>query len=261
VPRTKPGICRLCLRPAELRRSHIIPEFIYEPLYKSAEHGRWALKHVLRPDGTGVFHKVHKGVRQHLLCGDCETLLNREYEHPSVSFWRHLSEGGPLPPGISFEDISDRTTHAKEFRGVPYRSWKLFLLSMLWRSSIAAGGNWKQESAGPKHEESLRRMLLEGDAGADTLYPCAVFQTRDMPPVLTSLSRSRVEGRYCFTALLSRVQLMFVVSSHGFPEFEAMSITAAGTLFVATVGRKDSAAIQTLFRSIRKADPPPAWMK
>lgn len=61
--------CRLCLQIKDLRRSHIIPEFIYKPLY-SSEHNR-----VIEIKEGLVPGLMQKGYREELLCQDCEKLL------------------------------------------------------------------------------------------------------------------------------------------------------------------------------------------
>src|SRR5262249_44127067 len=71
--------CALCHRTDPLCDSHVIPEFIYKPLYNN-EHRMvgW------RATEAGLKHEyVQKGLREQLLCATCEGLLNQKYEQPS----------------------------------------------------------------------------------------------------------------------------------------------------------------------------------
>jgi hypothetical protein len=56
--------------------------------------------------------------------------------------------------------------------GFDYRRFKLFHLSILWRASIATLADFGAVELG-EHAESLRRMILAGDAGSASMYPVA----------------------------------------------------------------------------------------
>lgn len=69
----KPGeaVCALCHEPGELRRSHIIPEFFYKPVYDET--------HRFLQSSTDPADRVltrQKGLREYLLCQRCETKLS-----------------------------------------------------------------------------------------------------------------------------------------------------------------------------------------
>jgi hypothetical protein len=62
-------ICKLCLRVRKLCESHIIPEFLFTPLYGHTHQIRSvdpALSYVRFP---------RKGLRDRLLCEECERRL------------------------------------------------------------------------------------------------------------------------------------------------------------------------------------------
>ena len=63
--------CALCLQDKELRNSHIYPEWIYSPLYDN-KHRLEILSVV--PEGRNELKQ--KGMRQPLLCDDCEQKLS-----------------------------------------------------------------------------------------------------------------------------------------------------------------------------------------
>ena len=79
--------CAMCLREGPLCDSHVIPEFIYKPLYSAKRR----MVGLLTTE-NGVTRKyLQKELREELLCGDCEDHINTRYEQPSVPSWRTLT--------------------------------------------------------------------------------------------------------------------------------------------------------------------------
>ena len=64
--------CRLCQRERDLCKSHIIPEFLYKPLYDI--HHRF---NRIPEASNGKVTYEQKGIRERLLCSDCENQLSR----------------------------------------------------------------------------------------------------------------------------------------------------------------------------------------
>jgi hypothetical protein len=139
--------CRLCLRERELLDSHIIPEFLYRPGYDDKH--RMEVLEESRPSPR----LIQKGLRQELLCQQCENLLANTYEDYFSSLW-YLR--GTLP------DSSDGSNvHLDK---LDYTQFKLFHLSILWRASISTLAPFSQVSLGIS-EETLRLMLLNSQPG------------------------------------------------------------------------------------------------
>ena len=77
-------ICKFCKKDKILKNSHIIPEFFYKPLYDS--------KHkmiVMERDKEDISDKwkIQKGIREYLLCGDCEEHFNKSFENKFKIHW------------------------------------------------------------------------------------------------------------------------------------------------------------------------------
>lgn len=155
----KTGRCRLCHQERQLCSSHIISEFFYTRCYDDKHR----MHELDRTDGTVRY--AQKGHREHLLCGDCEQRLNA-FEDYVKEFWYDQDN---LPKAPSSRD--------QIIHGVDYRRFKLCLLSILWRASVASQEFFENVSLGAKHEEALRQMLFNGDPGDESLYPflCAVL--------------------------------------------------------------------------------------
>lgn len=167
--------CALCTRSKPLQASHIIPEFIYNPSYDDL--GRM-VGYLIGP--TDIRTRLEQqGVREDLLCSECEQQLNRDYEQPSVSIWSYLDGIVSSPPGISEELVrTPKGNSARVLAGVDYKSFNLLLLSILWRSGAASRREFAQVRLEP-HQETLRKMVLKGDPGAERAYPMLVSQYRD----------------------------------------------------------------------------------
>ena len=70
------SICKLCLQKKKLVRSHIIPEFLYKRLYNE--------KHqffVISNDSKIHDRVLQKGLREYLLCQECDGEILSSYEH------------------------------------------------------------------------------------------------------------------------------------------------------------------------------------
>jgi hypothetical protein len=100
---------------------------------------------------------VQKGLTQRLLCVDCERFVNDQYEKPLRKYWY----GKPALPRAP----TKRTLLVLD--DLDYRTFKLFHLLILWRSSIATLEAFMPVSLGP-YEARIRQMLISSDPGPDT---------------------------------------------------------------------------------------------
>ncbi len=145
--------CKLCLLERDLRKSHIIPEFLYRPAYD--EKHRYA---ALRQDKNGL-DLIQKGFYEPLLCADCEQLLGR-YESYFAHLWYRSSQRLPLSTRREFIHLT----------GLDYGRFKLFHLSILWRASVSSRGEFSTASLG-SHENEIRNMLLIANPKTQSDYP------------------------------------------------------------------------------------------
>ena len=77
--------CRLCGSDDEpLRNSHILPEFLYRPLYNEKGH----MLAIREPDATHrPTERIQKGIREKLFCECCEQYFNEHFEKPFLNQW------------------------------------------------------------------------------------------------------------------------------------------------------------------------------
>lgn len=145
--------CKLCQQNNKLLRSHIIPEFFYKDTYSKS--------HKISVVSTGKipkeFMNLQKGLRERLLCIDCEQLIS-----PWEKYVREALFGG-----VELQIAADK--HFIKIMDVDYHRFKLFSLSLIWRASISANLFFKHVNLGPQ-EDKIRRMLLIEDPGNENNY-------------------------------------------------------------------------------------------
>src|SRR5712664_2392199 len=193
--------CALCQNPKPLRRSHILPDFLYKPTYDEkhsniffdADEERRAIR--------------HSGLWEELFCDDCEGVFNRwESYFADVWFLRSLR---PQKIGRSPFTIA----------GLDYQRFKLFHLSILWRSGVATYDVFRQIRLGP-HQDRMRRLLLANDPGPVDLYPFLGVALRDpttggvKDSIISVPGVTRIDGHTVYRAMFGGVAWYYAVSSH-----------------------------------------------
>lgn len=232
--------CALCLNEAELRLSHIIPEFAYKPMYDEKHR-----MHAVPGHAPETNFYLQQGLRYPLLCGACETLLNTNYEDPFKQFWVDGQQLALL-----------RASSQNVIRNIDYAKFKLFHLSVLWRASVCQNPAFHRVSLGP-HEEPIRKMLVSQQAGPASLYPivCGMIIDDDEgficdALVVTPLSLT-LSGHRGFMLAFCGCQWFYFVSSHAMPEVERIRLNERGTMTVDIASRKR--LFQDFYRESRKA--------
>jgi hypothetical protein len=219
----------MCLREAKLARSHIYPKFSFRRLKK--DEGKF---HLFSMERGGWDPRVHQdGFWEYLLCRACEQ---------RIGGWES-DAARQIQAGI-FDNFSQSTTRFCTERFVAsYTSFKLYTLSILWRSCVASRDGFEQFTLGEVHEERLRSMLIRDDPGEPWEYGCVV--TVPQLPIegvhspraaLTSVAEKfRLKGDkglQCARMIVDGIAFHFVVGSN-----EAMKSWPGISLFVQRDGR------------------------
>jgi hypothetical protein len=191
--------CALCHSLNPLRNSHIIPEFQYKPIYDP--------KHRLLTISSNPQKRdryVQKGLREKLLCDACEILF---------SGWEDYSFRVLFGDTAKLHSKTEKTTHLK---GIDYPKFKLFLLSLLWRMSVAKGEFWKEVNLGPL-EARLRECLLNSDPLTSDEFPCllcpVLIDGHYDPGWLMPPDKIRVNGCTVYRIIINGVLFSFFASS------------------------------------------------
>ncbi|MBT9313884.1 hypothetical protein [Leptothoe spongobia] len=160
MTRKEHGICKLCLKESKLCYSHILSEFLYKEMY---EDQRFALK-----QSGHKQKKQQKGIREYLLCGECEKKLSKYESHASRILKNKCDWPSPEHSGYF------------TLKAFNYQFLKGFFLSILWRSSVSKNQLFDQVNLGG-NEEDIRLRLLGEDFGGPRNYPVCMFTLEDNP--------------------------------------------------------------------------------
>lgn len=188
-----------------LKKSHIIPEFIYRSLYDDKHR---FMKIALDTDKKFTYQQ--KGLREYLLCDSCEQLLSKHERYASLV----LNGGAELT-------IEQKGAHI-HLQGIQYASFKLFALSILWRASISNNSTFNQVTLGP-HEDKIRQMILNESPGKESEYPFILSPIMHDDIVQTALiiqpTWTRIDKHFTYRFVFGGIAWLFVVSSHTPPSY------------------------------------------
>lgn len=196
--------CKLCKTEKKLCDSLVIPEFVYKALYDDKHRF-----HVLSSLKTTKNAQLQKGLRENLLCINCEQILSKYERYASLVFLGQEKttavQNGNL---VTITDIN-------------FKKFKLFQLSVLWRASIASSKMFSQVDLGP-HEEKLRVMLLNENPGDEKDYPVVMtFVVHDgkvQTDMIIQPSWSRLDGHYSYRFVFGGIAWVYLVSNHKAPD-------------------------------------------
>lgn len=192
--------CALCLRETELRRSHVIPEFLYETLYD--EKHRLQVLSTIPEQGNW---REQKGLREELLCDACEQKFSIWERYASL-----VLKGG-IPLTVRQE------SNIVHISGLNYEKFKLFQLSILWRAGISSLQFFEKVRLG-KHTEELRRLLLAGNPGSSERYGCFMFGLKHGAGTFTGVimqpGKVRLNGHTAYRFVFGGFLWAMLVSSH-----------------------------------------------
>lgn len=239
------AICALCLKDRILVKSHIFPEFLYKPMYDDKH--RFLL---LSTDPTQKTQIRHKGIYEELLCKDCDGKIIGTYEDYAAK--------------VLFEDRSAKVQIEKMKRGLlihnlDYTRFKLFQVSLLWRSSISNRFEIPRIDLGP-HGEKMRKMLLNGNPGEEYEYGVSIFyfpkHTKELigfiyPPEKVP---QKMEGHTWYRAVFNGLFWTFIVSSHAYTfKYKDFFLSKNGTLTIVESGPKGEEFLQHLASDLTKS--------
>ena len=192
--------CALCLQEAELRGSHVIPEFLYETLYD--EKHRLQVLSIIPEQANW---REQKGLRERLLCDECEQKLSVWERYASLV----LKGGVPL--------TARQEGNIVHISGLDYRQIKLFQLSVLWRAGVSSLQFFENVQLGA-HALTLRQLLLAGDPGSPERYGCFMFGLKHEAGAFTGVimqpGKVRLSGHIAYRFVFGGFVWAMLVSGH-----------------------------------------------
>lgn len=199
--RLKKMACLLCEKDKKLCDSHIIPEFMYKPLYDD-KHKFHQLSNFMDKN----HEYLQKGLREKLLCRECELHISK-FEDYAAKFF----QGGTELRVTNFQD-------GIVVNQVDYTKFKLFQMSILWRMGVSSSPVFKKVSLGEKHENRLRKMILDENPGNPTdygvLYSLIYEDSKLLNELIIPPGSFRYKGYRMYRLVVGGLLWGFVVSSH-----------------------------------------------
>lgn len=191
--------CKLCLQEKKLINSHIVPEFFYKCTYSSS--------HKISVVSTGKISKeflnLQKGLRQRLLCEDCEQLFSAWEKYVREAIF------GGTPLKIMSND------RLIKIDGLDYSKFRLFGLSLIWRASVSTNQFFENIDLG-SHEEIIRKKLLQNEPGDENEYAIVLSAVKiDNAPIIDLVMKPEELSENGFTYLrffLGSFIWLFVIS-------------------------------------------------
>lgn len=223
--------CALCKCDRELRDSHVIPEFIYTPLYDD-KHRFHVLSSGERPHGYG-----QKGIRERLLCDDCEEQFSKHEKYVSEVLTGRIRVN------------SKREGKLVHISGLDYRHFKLFALSVLWRAAVSS----RRSSLDP-----IQNLYAHNydDPGPSERYgvfiaPLVRENREDQKDLIVQPTRSRFEGHLCYRFVFGGLIWVFVVSNHAAPKlFRGAFLNEKGEMLMLVTDVSEVRFLMNAFRDI-----------
>lgn len=230
-------VCRLCKKEGQLRRSHIIPEFLWKGLYDETNTffgvtGKGSVGH----------RKLQKGLREPLFCDACEQHFNDAFEKP---FYRQWVKDSPLPAVWANDELI--------WLQFEYSTFKLFHLSILFRAHVSSLTDFEVVDLGP-HAEKIRIMLIDQNPGEVHEYPIFGYailhpETRSPIQIVSSAQLSKIEGTRCYAMMYGGVEWYICVASHRYREFEKLSLRSNGTIPIGPMRMDEIGSVQRVVKS------------
>jgi hypothetical protein len=185
------GPCRLCGTIAELCLSHIIPDLFIRSLEEHVTTGNASQtqptsillskhEHILGGQRQRGYWEKVTGMKEYLLCEPCEGKFAiyenyfRKLFYESGVRLKKRPVGDPLAVNTGGMSSPIKMVGARRVL-VDFQKMRLFVLSLVWRASVAKGDFFENCDLGQNHNNRIAKMLLASDAGSDEEYPIAIM--------------------------------------------------------------------------------------
>jgi hypothetical protein len=192
--------CALCHSDDPLQKSHVIPEFFYKQLYDEIHRF-----HVISSQPSTPEDLEQKGFREKLLCSSCEQKFAR---------WEKYTKKVFMDGGLKLEQKGK----ILKLLNLNYRTFRLFLLSLLWRMGVSELEFFSETNLGIKHLEKPRLALLNEDPLEPLQYPCfmsaVLINGKLHTDWISQPMHNKSDGYHCHCVVINAILFCFYVSSH-----------------------------------------------
>ena len=221
--------CKFCNQKPAVKKSHIIPEFMYKPIYDDKH------KLVVANTKLGELGERQKGYYEPLLCMDCEKYFNDNFELPCVKFVRNIPDNSRLESILSFD---------------PTPEIGLLLLSIIWRASHASGEHWQGVNLGA-HQNIIKKCLKSKVFNPS--YEVWVFLVahdngKIEKGIVSPVQRLKANGNSLYHFIASGAQFVVKVSSHKLNKTRTVPLQITKKISVQVLGIKEAPSLCQIFK-------------
>ena len=207
-------LCQLCLEDKPLlKKSHIIPNFIYKDLF--------GIKH--RLVNTNINNLSEKNFIQSgfydkdILCAKCDNEIIGKLERYACN---HIYKEAPARAKIKrefFQGDGENLSFVR-YLNLNYENTKLFFLSILWKAHLSVNSFFEDVDLGKIYSERIRKMILSNDAGNDdefevVLITVATDGTRPTKSIIEP-RKLRLDGNTCYIFHIHEIMYHFNVTEY-----------------------------------------------
>jgi len=158
-------ICNLCKEEkALIKKSHIMSEFLHKDMYDEKHKLRAFAVSELLEKNPRISRPSTGSYEGKLLCADCDNGIIGGYESYASKLYKNTLTGDSKP--ICRYSKALDGVKVLELSNLNYSSFKLFLLSLLWRAHISSRAEYSDVDLGP-YAEKIRNQLLNRDSSTD----------------------------------------------------------------------------------------------
>jgi len=164
------GVCKLCREEKPLlKKSHIIQKALHKYLKSDGEQHFLSVSTSMPSSPDLIGDGLYEG---NILCLECDNNRLGRIESRGMKIFNRLSK---IVTSENDRHYTDDKNFYIEVNDLNYKDLKLWVLIHLWRASIAKKKFFSEVSLSEKHEEELRSMILNENAGCHEEYPFVVF--------------------------------------------------------------------------------------
>jgi len=220
--------CKFCNQKPAVKKSHIVPEFMYKPVYDEKH------KLVVADKELEELGERQKGYYEPLLCKDCEKYFNDNFEMPCVKFVRNIPEHSSLDSILCFD---------------PTPEIGLLLLSIVWRASHASGKHWQGVNLGA-HQNTIKKSLeskIFNPSYEVWVFLVAHDNGKIEKGIVSSVQRLKANGHNLYHFIASGAQFVVKVSSHKLNKVRPVPIQIKEKIYVQVLGIKKAPSLRQMF--------------
>jgi hypothetical protein len=229
-------ICKLCKKEKSLiKKSHIIPDFLYKDLYDE-NHRIRKFDAIEKSKGVEKVSKPPTGEYEgNILCKECDNEKIGQFESYLAQILTNPNIPEEQKPNC--EKITNETgvefTHVTN---IDYKSTKLALLSILLRASISKRPMFNEVDLGPL-EEKIRKLIDSESPSNDNNISIAIMSWHNddkiAKDIIAQPRRHRKNGKTHYSFVIGGYIVIFYISDNSIPkEIEQFRLQSDNTLSI-----------------------------